>query len=222
MNKNKMIIYIILTFFTIVSLYIICTVGLGWFYKFGSFEDAERYNSVLLNLSYSYIAGYIFYILVTYLPSYCRKIKIRTVVNHKKEEIVLQIESNIQAFYSEKKQNILNDVDKENLISLIQSSDLYNQSFNGKEIGMQSSIMTLLRESRKVTLQLCEQILLYHDYMSETEILISENLREASYYRLLDCGPLDSIYIKYLVSSIQYKKELGEELFKVIGLVRNL
>ena len=60
------IINLILCLLTLCAGYIILTVGLGWFWTIGSFENADRINQVLLNLSYSYIAGWIFYLLVLY------------------------------------------------------------------------------------------------------------------------------------------------------------
>ena len=53
---------------TIVCGYIICYVGLGWFWSLGSSDNFERINKVLINLSYSYMAGFCFYILVEYFP----------------------------------------------------------------------------------------------------------------------------------------------------------
>lgn len=214
---KKLLIFFVLTILTFASLYIICCIGLGWFYKFGSFENASKYNTVLLNLSYSYIAGYIFYVLITYLPFCLRKSKIRTIIKHKKVEMVKQVESNIQAFYTKEISNPL-DIDADDLKKQILNSNMYDRSFYGKEIGIQSSIITLLKESRKVMLLLCEQILIYHDYMSEVEILLIEEIREAPFYRIIDCGPLEHPTTKIIVSSIQYKKEIFNQLSKIKSL----
>lgn len=64
---NKFSIFILLAI-TGLSLYILFCVGLGWFWTIGSSTNYERINQVLLNLSYSYIAGLIFYILIEYIP----------------------------------------------------------------------------------------------------------------------------------------------------------
>ncbi len=55
-NKMRYFLWII----TGVSLYIIFCVGLGWFWTIGESENYEKINQVLLNLSYSYIAGWFF------------------------------------------------------------------------------------------------------------------------------------------------------------------
>lgn len=64
---NKFSTFILLAI-TGLSLYILFCVGLGWFWTIGSSTNYERINQVLLNLSYSYIAGLIFYILIEYIP----------------------------------------------------------------------------------------------------------------------------------------------------------
>lgn len=65
MNK---IAKIFLWLITGISIYIFFCIGLGWFWTIGSSENHERINQVLLNLSYSYIAGLIFYILIEFIP----------------------------------------------------------------------------------------------------------------------------------------------------------
>lgn len=65
MNKFSIFILLIITG---LSLYILFCVGLGWFWTIGSSTNYERINQVLLNLSYSYIAGLIFYILIEFIP----------------------------------------------------------------------------------------------------------------------------------------------------------
>lgn len=64
---NKFSTFILLAI-TGLSLYILFCVGLGWFWAIGSSTNHERINQVLLNLSYSYIAGLVFYILIEYIP----------------------------------------------------------------------------------------------------------------------------------------------------------
>ena len=94
----KIIISIILYLLTLSSGYIILTIGLGWFWTIGSCENADRINQVLLNLSYSYIAGWIFYLLVTYFPEMQRKITLRPAIQLKIEDLRKQINACIQTF----------------------------------------------------------------------------------------------------------------------------
>jgi len=53
---------------TLICTYIICHVGLGLFLPIGTSDNSEKINDVLINLSYSYMAGFVFYMLVVYFP----------------------------------------------------------------------------------------------------------------------------------------------------------
>jgi len=53
---------------TMVCIYIILCIGLGWFWKIGHIENAEKVNAVLINLSYNYMAAFVFFILIEYIP----------------------------------------------------------------------------------------------------------------------------------------------------------
>ncbi len=81
---NKFSIFILLAI-TGISLYILFCVGLGWFWTIGSSTNYERINQVLLNLSYSYIAGLIFYIFIEYIP---KKIAAKKAFNIWKNQLV--------------------------------------------------------------------------------------------------------------------------------------
>lgn len=50
----------------------------------GEAENAANKNEVMLNLSYSYLAGLIFYILVTWLPNKVRCCMLQPFINEKK------------------------------------------------------------------------------------------------------------------------------------------
>ena len=82
---NRRILNIILTTVTLFCIYIICYVGLGWLWALGIDENYERINQVLLNLSYSYIAAFIFYILIEYIPE---KIAAQKALNICKADLV--------------------------------------------------------------------------------------------------------------------------------------
>jgi len=85
--NGKKITYIILAFLTTVS------VGMLLFRWgiippiFGEAVNADDRNEVMLNLSYSYLAGLVFYILVTWLPYNIRSHKMRPFIEEKKKVI---------------------------------------------------------------------------------------------------------------------------------------
>jgi len=216
------VIKFILIVLVIICLYAICCIGLGWFWKIAGSENATQINQVLINLSYSYIAGLIFYLLVSYFPSQIRKDKIRPVIEKKFIAISIQIESNIQAFNAIKEEGMLTNITEQQLTALIQPKSLFENSFFGVEIGINNPIYQLLLSSRKATLERCEEVLTYRDYMQEKEIVEIENIRESNYFRILDIGPMPEQQKKILLDSTEYKTGIITELYKVIEMVRNI
>lgn len=61
-------VFFVVAFLSIVALYIIGSAGLGWLPLLGYCNDAERVNTVLLNLSYSYLASVLFFCMIELLP----------------------------------------------------------------------------------------------------------------------------------------------------------
>lgn len=60
--------YALLTIITALAFYVIGCVGLEWFPTIGYCSNAHSINTVLLNLSYSYLASIIFYIVIDLVP----------------------------------------------------------------------------------------------------------------------------------------------------------
>ena len=58
-------------------------VGLGIGEPWGTCQNYERVNNVLLNLSYSYVAGCIFYILTVALPHWNKSRKVQVIIKEK-------------------------------------------------------------------------------------------------------------------------------------------
>ena len=61
-------VFFIVILLSLAALYIIGSAGLGWLPLLGYCVDAERINTVLLNLSYSYLASVLFFCMIELLP----------------------------------------------------------------------------------------------------------------------------------------------------------
>ena len=61
-------VFFIVILLSLAALYIIGSAGLGWLPLLGYCDDAERINTVLLNLSYSYLASVLFFCMIELLP----------------------------------------------------------------------------------------------------------------------------------------------------------
>lgn len=79
----KNIANIILILLTAISTYVIIYVGLGIGWPIGTSDNYERINKVLENLSYSYLAGCLFYLLTTEYSYWNRKQRLKPVMKSK-------------------------------------------------------------------------------------------------------------------------------------------
>lgn len=60
--------------------YAVFQIKLGWFWSIGSINNADGVNSIIENLSYSFIAAYIFYLLTIVLSRFSRKLKLTPII----------------------------------------------------------------------------------------------------------------------------------------------
>ena len=100
---------LILVILTVISFYVILYVGLGFGWPVGTSENYERINKVLENLSYSYLAGCIFYVLTVSVPYRLRRHKLDKVLHSKISIIVGKLQDSKQCVrsLSEFQNNIL-------------------------------------------------------------------------------------------------------------------
>lgn len=217
----KKIISIILYLLTLSSGYIILTIGLGWFWTIGSCENADRINQVLLNLSYSYIAGWIFYLLVTYFPEMQRKITLRPAIQLKIEDLRKQINACIQTFAKNEDWHLVDTITKEQLVQLITNADMYANSYYASIVGFQQNHLQFLHATRSNVFELIEQILFYKEYLSAEQLLLLEKIQDSTYFHLTkvyENTPLAKIFY----SSDKFKNEMVDDLYDVITHMRNL
>lgn len=217
----KKIISIILYLLTLSSGYIILTIGLGWFWTIGSCENADRINQVLLNLSYSYIAGWIFYLLVTYFPEMQRKITLRPAIQLKIEDLRKQINACIQTFAKNEDWHLVDTITREQLVQLITNADMYANSYYASIVGFQQNHLQFLHATRSNVFELIEQILFYKEYLSAKQLLLLEKIQDSTYFHLTkvyENTPLAKIFY----SSDKFKNEMVDDLYDVITHMRNL
>ena len=70
----------ILNLLAVAAIYIIMVVGLGWFWTIGTSDNYERINGVLINLSYSFLTGYLVYLFTVSYPAKRRSNRINQIV----------------------------------------------------------------------------------------------------------------------------------------------
>lgn len=203
---------------TILCLYVIGCVGLNIFPTLGFCQKADAINSVGLNLSYSFIAGWIFYLLITYFPYRFLKRKFSPIINGRIIDLCKQIEACVHTFSMEDS-DVINSISKERLLGLIQAKGMYSQSCFAEQVGYQMNNLQFLVETKKNCFDIIEKLIPYKEYLTDKQIVCIEKIRDSSYFHLTkiyENSPVAQIYY----NSEQFKNELSKELYDIICLLR--
>ena len=206
---------------TVFSAYIICTVGLGWFWPIGNCDNAERINEVLINLSYSFVAGLIFYVLVTYLPKLQAKKTITPVIKYKITNLQKQINACIQTFGTNEDEKLVENITKEQLSQLINQADMYSNSFYAKMVGYQQNNLQFLNATRSNVYTIMGQIIDYKEYMSTQQLIDIEKMKDSAFFHLTKVYE-DTPTAKLYYTSNEFKEVMINELYDVIIHTRRL
>lgn len=217
----KKIINLILWLLTLSTGYTILTVGLGWFWTIGSFENAKEINQVLLNLSYSYIAGWIFYILVSYFPAKQRKMVLLPAIRLKIEDLRKQINACVQTFATDEDWYLVDVITKEQLSQLITNANMYGDSYYARVVGFQQNHLQFLHATRLNVFELIKQILFYKEYLSAEQLLLLEKIHDSTYFHLTKISE-NTPTAKVYYNSNRFKNEVIINLYDVIIYMRKL
>ena len=218
----KRIVQVIGWVLTFASIYAICNIELDWFWSIPVKYNPENINRVLLNLSYSYLAGYLFYLLVTEIPYWQRKRRFRKTISHKYDDIRLQIESNIQAFDTIKYYH-LNKITRNELRKIVTKRDLTDNTFYANECEITQSILDFTNRSKEKVEEIAYELLnVYKDYLSDNEIETIENIIHSSYFNLIDFKRTDKLTPKNKAFFNSHKEDLSDSLYEVIEHTRKL
>lgn len=207
---------ILLIIMTIVCIYAIGYIGLDWFVPLGSADNPERINTVLINLSYSYIAGLIFYLLTTSLPRYVFAHKIRKPLQSKIKTMLGKIEDSAKCAFPMPTWNnicITEDILKNRFVSIPICQTECAYAITGTP---SISIIEHQRIQRGEILQIAKDILEYKEYLTPKQLELIENIREAPYFPLLNAFAIP------IFDQPRNREALAVELYKVYIIANNL
>lgn len=210
---------ILLCLLTAISIYVIVYVGLGYGWSIGESENYERINKVLESLSYSYLAGCIFYLLTTYYSYWGRKQQLRPVMKYKMHKIVQMIDDVILEFSR--------DVDtstktaSEDLKIILDSKSWTDDIPMLKLIqGISVSYISYLAiVGKNVRTNVMELIQLYKEYLSEEQITRLEGLVEMQAFR---SAMHFSSYVNMNLDNPDGKKFLIDEFIKMYEELKSI
>lgn len=202
----------LLCLLTAISIYVIVYVGLGYGWPFGESENYERINKVLENLSYSYLAGCIFYLLTTHYSYWVRKQQLRPTMKLKMHKIVRMIDDVILEFSRDVDTPI--KTSSEDLKIILDSKSWTDDIPMLKLIqGISISYIRYLAiVGQNVRTNVMELIQLYKEYLSEEQISRLEGLVEMQAFRN---AMHFSSYVNMNLDNPDGKKFLIDEFIKM-------
>lgn len=173
----------LLLFLSFASGYIILYVGLGIGWPIGTSYNYLAINKVLENLSYSYLAGCIFYLLTTQYSFWSRKQQLRPVMKNKYAKIVRKIDDIVLEF----SRDVITETKttKEDLEIILHSKNWTDKipmikQLQGYDV---SYIRYISLVGKDVRTNVMELIQLYKEYLSESQIIHLEKFVEMQAFK---------------------------------------
>lgn len=214
MNKFYNIANVLLLFITVVCIYIIGSVGLSIFPMIGYTSDPIKVNAVILNLSYSYLAGLIFYFLVSYLPYIQRARSIKPAIKIKITTIHGKMIDSVRGLSPLTVNNHTN-ITENSLINLLSNSSVYDPS--GYAIaGVNINRLQHIRLQRDEIKSIIKDLMDYKDYLTDVQLILIEKIRESTYFLLLNA------FVIPIADNQQIRESLAIEMYKQIQYVEKL
>lgn len=196
---------ILLAFVTLVCIYTIVYVGFGYGWPIGASENYERINTVMLNLSYSYMAGLIFYLFTSTLPHLVRSKKYEPIIREKEANIYGRLIGCAKAAYSPNEDDVA--YDKDTLVAKFEnhmmSEPCYYQIYSlNKYLQLQRSNIT----------EVINGLLVYADYIQPDELEMLEQIKDSQFFSQI------SVFQWAEMDTSEQRKKTGELLYDLIQL----
>ncbi len=209
----------ILIIISLICIYIILAVGLKIVPTIYESSNSENINNVTLNLSYSYIAGLLFYFFVSLLPYLILKNKLKPAIDLKITELKTQITSFIRSFNSIKDID-LKDIELITIQNIIKKHSILDSSYYSPMTGTNMSNLDFLYSTKINIFNLVDTILTYRDYLTSNQILELEKIRDSKFFHLSKMAgfPLQDIFYK----SDEFNQVFSITFYEIIESVRKI
>ena len=181
---------------------------------FGEAVNADARNEVMLNLSYSYLAGLIFYILVSWLPYKIRSQKMRPFIEEKKKVIKGKIDDCAIATIPTA---IIIDhkPDRAELISHLEQTSFLTAPTYMSLLTQGSTIYDHWRLQRNEIKTAIADVLEFKEYLSDKELVVLGKIQDCQFFYginaifpITDNPEARKKIANYLCDAIDIAKEL--------------
>lgn len=159
----------------IIAIYCILQVKFDFAFYLGSAENADKINDVVVNLSYSYLAGYVFYLLTVKLPYVGARRKIEKPLKSKLSLVLKKCTSCLESTYPQalhgkimfEEESFVEDFKK---VSYFQECSI---------IGMKIPVIAYIKAAHEENRKTITEILEYKSWLPTDKIAMLEQIRSS-------------------------------------------
>ena len=202
----------------VICLYAIFQIKFDFAFFIGTSKKADAINEIITNLSYSYLAGYIFYFLTVTLPNWKMKSKLKSALFGK----IKTIESKYRACLESVVQlpETLSEAPTQEEIKELFKQKSYMDSCRLAKVGEKMTIASYIKESHEESVRLATQLLEYKPWLSSDAIAQIEKVRNSDLSKVII-----AITIPKLVAFLDNedtREKLGIQVFGLWSIIRNV
>lgn len=201
----------------IACIYAIFTIKLNMFWRVGFSENAENINEIIVNLSYSVLAGAIFYFFVDVLPFVSKRKKMRIVILTKLNKLKGSIHKAKTAIYLPPFSNVPNT--KEKFIEDFNCKDM-NDAYQLSVGGFKNLKEFFYYNKMEIQTQI-QDILNYSSFLTHTELETLTMVNTSKYVNEFFFMK-DFEMLKIRPDLYDNQKEIGESIFLIEELMSKI
>lgn len=218
--KEKLLKYsdILVGVLAVICLYAILQIKFDIAFWLGSSKNADTINEVLTNLSYSYLAGFIFYLLTVSLPNWKMKAKLREALIGKLNLIQSNYNSCIESVLP------ITETNTEDY-----TLEMVKEKFRGvsymapcklSQMGQDCTIASYIKIKHEENLSLAGQILDYKSWLSSESIAFIEELRNSDISKVITAITLPPV--KSLLDKEDTREKLATQVYGLWNITKEI
>lgn len=194
----------------IVSVYAILQIKLDFAFWIANSDKADAYNEIITNLSYSYLAGFIFFLLTVTLPHWKMRTKIRKALEGKTNTICSNYKACVESVVPLPK-TVLPTITREEAVENFKAVS-YHQPCRLTAIqNTNVSIVVYIKLKHDENKRLATELLEYKPWLSSETIAKIEEIRNSNLPTIIIT--LTNTIMKDQMDNENGRKMLGEMVF---------
>lgn len=163
----------------LICLYAIFQIKFNFAFWMGYSEKADAWNEIITNLSYSYLAGFIFYLLTVTLPYKKMKGKVKVALDSKLNMIRSNYKACVESVYHPLKAMSL-DITKDEAIANFKEVSFYQKCKMGYFQDKDISVVDYIRLKHQENVIRAAELLEYKPWLSSETVAQIEEIRNSN------------------------------------------